>query len=106
METWNNLIDKFDLLLKKIKLERTVKIAGREIPPVVMGFALIVICIPIWGYLEFEGRNKLIGALVTILMAWGVVQLGAMGLGDGVGEKPGSSPADKSQAIRASNARK
>ncbi len=72
MKTWNNLVDKFDLLLKKIKLESTVKIAGREIPPVVMGFALIVICIPIWGYLEFEGRNKLIGALVAILMAWGV----------------------------------
>ena len=55
METWNNFIDKFDLLLKKIKLERTVKIAGREIPPLVMGFGLIAICIPIWGYLEFEG---------------------------------------------------
>ncbi len=98
METWNNLVDKFDLLLKKIKLESTVKIAGREIPPVVMGFALIVICIPIWGYLEIEGDNKLIGALVVILMAWGVVQLGALGLGDGVGEKPGSSSADKSFA--------
>lgn len=96
METWNNLVDKFDLLLKKIKLENTVKIAGREIPPVVMGFALIVICIPIWGYLEFEGQNKLIGALVAILMAWGVSQLGALGLGDGVGEKPGSSSADTS----------
>jgi len=82
METWNNLVDKFDLLLKKIKLESTVKIAGREIPPVVMGFALIIICIPIWGYLEFEGGNKLIGALVVILMAWGVAQLGALGLGD------------------------
>jgi hypothetical protein len=96
MKTWNNLVDKFDLLLKKIKLESTVKIAGREIPPVAMGFALIVICIPIWGYLEFEGQNKLIGALVAILMAWGVAQLGALGLGDGVGEKPGSSSADKS----------
>ena len=61
METWNNLIDKFDLLLKKIKLESTVKILGREIPQVFMGFALIVVCIPIWGYLEFEGKNKLIG---------------------------------------------
>lgn len=80
METWNNLVDKFDLLLGKIKLESTVKIAGREIPPVVMSFALVIICIPIWGYLEFEGRNKLIGALVVILMAWGVAQLGALGL--------------------------
>jgi hypothetical protein len=94
METWNNLVDKFDLLLTKIKLESTVKIAGREIPPLVMGFALIVICIAIWSYLEFEGDNKLIGALVAILMAWGVAQLGALGLGDGVGEKVGSSTAD------------
>lgn len=83
METWNNLVDKFDLLLEKIRLESTVKIAGRKIPPVVMGFALIVICIPIWGYLEFEGRNKLIGALVAILMAWGVAQLGALGFASG-----------------------
>lgn len=98
METWNNLVDKFDLLLTKIKLESTVKIAGKEIPPVVMGFALLVICIPIWGYLESAGRNILIGALVAILMAWGVAQLGALGLGDGVGEKPGSSSADKSFA--------
>jgi hypothetical protein len=99
METWNNLVDKFDLLLQRIKLESTVKIAGREIPPVVMGFALIVICIPIWGYVEIEGRNILIGALVAILMAWGVTQLSALGLGDGIGEKPGSSSADKSDAI-------
>ena len=98
METWNNLIDKFDLLLKKIKLESTVKIAGREIPQVFMGFALIVVCVPIWGYLEFEGENKLIGALVVLLMAWAVTQLGALGLGDGVGEKPGSSSVDKSKA--------
>ena len=97
METWNNLVDKFDLLLTKFKLESTVKISGREISPVVMGFALIIICIPIWGYLESEG-NKLIGALVAILMAWGVAQLGALGLGDGVGEKPGGSSADKSFA--------
>ncbi len=96
METWNNLVDKFDLLLKKIKLESTLKIRGREIPPMVMGLALIVISIPIWGYLEFEGRNKLIGALVSLLLAWGVAQLGALGLGDGVGEKPGSSSSDKS----------
>lgn len=102
METWNNLVDKFDLLLKKVKLESTVKIAGREIPPVVMGFALIVICIPIWGYVEFEGRNILIGALVAILMAWGVTQLSALGLGDGIGEKPGSSFADKSRPIEQS----
>ena len=96
METWNNLVDKFDLLLEKIKMKSTVKIAGREIPPVVMGFALIAICIPIWGYLEIEGDNKLIGALVVILLAWGVAQLGALGLGDGVGEKPGSSSTEKS----------
>ena len=96
MEIWNNLIDKFDLLLSKIKLERKVKIAGREIPPVVMGFTLIVICIPIWGYLEYEGKNKLIGALVAILMAWSVIQLGTLGLGDSVGEKPGSSSSDDS----------
>ena len=98
MEAWHNFIDKFDLLLKKIKLERTVKIAGREIPPLVMGFALIAICIPIWGYLEFEGKNKLIGAVVVILMAWAVVQLGSLGFGDGVGEKVDSSSTDKSRA--------
>ena len=95
LETWNNLIDKFDLLLKKIKLERTVTIAGRKIPPIFMGFALIAVCIPIWGYLEVEGKNKLIGALVVLLMGWAVTQLGALGLGDGVGEKPGSSAADR-----------
>lgn len=99
METWNNLVDKFDLLLEKIKLESTVKIFGIEVLPVIMGFALIVACIPIWGYLEFEGKNKLIGALVAILMAWGVSQLGALGLGDGVGEKPNSSSADEPWAI-------
>ncbi len=44
METWNNLLDKFDLLLTKIKLGSTVKIAGREIPPMLVGFALIVSC--------------------------------------------------------------
>ena len=64
-----------------------------------MGFALIVICIPIWGYLEIEGENKHIGALVAILMAWGA-QLGALGLGDGVGEKPESSSIDKPRAIQ------
>ena len=95
LETWNNLIDKFDLLIKKIKLERTVTIAGRKIPPIFMGFALIVICIPIWGYLEVEGKNKLIGALVVLLMGWAVTQLGTLGLGDGVGEKPGSSAVDE-----------
>jgi hypothetical protein len=31
-------------------------------------------------------------------MAWGVAQLGALGLGDGVGEKPGSFPAGKTFA--------
>ena len=95
LEIWNNLIDKFDLFLKKIKLERTVTIAGRKIPPIFMGFALIVVCIPIWGYLEVEGKNKLIGALVVLLMGWAVTQLGALGLGDGVGEKPGSSTVDR-----------
>lgn len=95
MKTWNNLIDKSDLLLQKIKLGSTVKIAGRRIHPVIMGFVLIVICIPIWGYLEIEGDNELIGAVVVIAMAWGVAQLGALGLGDGIGEKPGSSSTDK-----------
>ena len=65
-----------------------------------MGFALIAICIPIWGYLEIEGENKYIGALVAILMAWGVAQLGALGLGDGIGEKPESSSLDKPRAIQ------
>ncbi len=96
LETWNNLIDKVDLLLKKIKLERTLTIAGRKIPPIFLGFALIVVCIPIWGYLEVEGKNKLIGALVVLLMGWAVTQLGALGLGDGIGEKPGSSTVDRS----------
>ena len=94
METWNNLVDKFDLLLEKIKLESTVKIFGIEVLPVIMGFALIVTCIPIWGYLEFEGKDKLIGAFVVVLMAWAVAQLGALGLGDGIGEKPGNSSDD------------
>ena len=98
METWNNLVDKFDLLLTKIKFASTVKIRGKEISPVVMGFALIAICVPIWGYLEFEGDNKLIGALVVILMAWAVAQLSALGLGDGFGVKPGESPSAKSDA--------
>ena len=95
LESWNNLIDKFDLFLKKIKLERTVSIAGRKIPPIFTGFALIIVCIPIWGYLEIEGKNKLIGALVVLLMGWAVTQLGALGLGDGVGEKPGSSTVER-----------
>lgn len=99
MKTWNNLIDKSDLLFQKIKLGSTVKIAGRRIPPVVMGFVLIVICIPIWGYLELEGDNTLIGAVVVVVMAWGVAQLGALGVGDGFGEKPGGSSTDKSWAI-------
>ena len=98
METWNNLVDKFDLLLNKIKMESTVKIAGREIPPVVMGFALIAICIPIWGYLEFEGDNKLIGALVVILMAWVVAQLGALELGD-IGSATVSETTESSNSI-------
>ena len=96
MEIWNNLVGKFEALLSKIDLKSTVKIGGRDIPPLVMGFALITICIPIWGYLEFEGKSKLVGALVVLLMAWAVGQLSALGLGDAVGEKPGSSSSDKS----------
>lgn len=96
MKIWNNLIDKIDILLSKLKFESTVKIAGREIPPLVMGFTLIIICVLIWGYVEFTGRNKLIGALVAILMAWGVAQLGALGFGDGVGKKPDGSSNDES----------
>ncbi|MDO9476173.1 MAG: hypothetical protein Q7L07_05615 [Pseudohongiella sp.] len=103
METWNNLIDKFDHLLTKIKLDSTVKISGREIPPLVMGFALVAICIGIWTYLEFAGGNKiiatLIGALVVILMAWAVAQLSALGLGDGIGEKPVVSAANNANSI-------
>ena len=97
MQTWNNLIDKIDLLLRKVRLDSTIQIAGKKISPVIMGFALIAVCIPIWGYLEIEGENKLIGALVVVLMAWAVSQLSALGLGDGVGEKPGSSLVDKSE---------
>ncbi len=100
METWNNLVDKFDLLLTKVKFDSTVKIAGREIPPLVMGFALIVVCIAIWGYLEFEGNNKLIGALVSVLMAWGVAQLSAMGWGDGIGEHAAGSTYEETLAAR------
>ena len=36
-----------------------------------------------------------VGALVVVLMAWGVAQLGALDLGDGVGEKPGNSSGDE-----------
>lgn len=96
METWNNLIDKFDHLLTKIKLDSTVKIAGREIPPFVMAFVLIGVCFGIWTYLEFEGSNKLIGAVVVVLMAWAVAQLSALGLGDGIGEKAAVPRDDKS----------
>lgn len=96
METWNNLIDKFDHLLTKIKLESTVKIGGREIPPFIMAFVLIGVCFGIWTYLEFQGSNKLLGALVVVLMAWAVAQLGALGLGDGIGEKASVPKDDKS----------
>ncbi|TFH74836.1 hypothetical protein E3V39_01350 [Gammaproteobacteria bacterium LSUCC0112] len=106
METWNNLIDKFDHLLTKIKLDSTVKISGREIPPLVMGFALVAICIGIWTYLEFAGGNKiiatLIGAVVVILFAWAVAQFGALGLGDGIGEKVTVPTAEKSSSMDAS----
>jgi hypothetical protein len=44
--------------------------------------------------LEFEGKDKLIGAFIVVLMAWAVAQLGALGLGDGIGEKPGNSSDD------------
>ena len=98
METWNNLVDKFDLLLTKVKFDSTVKIAGREISPLVMGFALIVVCMAIWAYLEFEGDNKLIGALVSVLMAWAVAQLSAMGWGDGIGEHAAGSTYEESLA--------
>lgn len=94
MEAWNNLVGKFETFLSKFNLQNTVNLGGRAIPPLVMGFALIAICIPIWGYLEFEGQNKSIGALVAVLMAWAVAQLSALDLGDGIGEKPDSSPAD------------
>jgi len=96
METWNSLIEKFDRLLGRINLGSTVTIAGRRISPVIMGFALIVLCIPVWGYLEIDGDNKFIGALVAVLMAWSVAQLSSLGLGDGVGEKPGVASADNS----------
>lgn len=95
METWNNLVDKFDLLLSRLKLQTTVKIFGRELSPLLVGFALLLVCIGIWAYLEFEGDNKLVGALVSILLAWGVAQLSALGWGDGIGEKPGSSSVNK-----------
>lgn len=95
METWNKLVGKIEALLSHINMKGTVTFGGREIPPLVMGFALITVCIPIWGYLEIEGRNKLIGALVVVLMAWGVAQLSALNLGDGVGERPGDSPIEK-----------
>lgn len=95
METWNKLVGKIEALLSHINMTGTVRFGEREIPPIVMGFALIAVCIPIWGYLEIEGRNKLIGALVVVLMAWGVAQLSALNLGDGVGERPGDSPIDK-----------
>jgi len=101
MGFWNNLVGKFEALLLKINLKSTIKIGGREIPPLVTGFVLIMICIPIWGYLEFEGQNKLVGALVVVLMAWGVAQLGALEFGDGVGEKSSDSKTDKSRAIQA-----
>ena len=95
MEIWNKLVGKIEALLSHIDMKGTVTFGGREIHPLVMGFALISVCIPIWGYLEIEGRNKLIGALVVVLMAWGVAQLSALNLGDGVGERPGDSPVEK-----------
>ena len=95
MDTWNKLVGKVEALLSHINMKGTVTFGGREIPPLVMGFALITVCIPIWGYLEIEGRNKLVGALVVVLMAWGVAQLSALNLGDGVGERPGDSRIEK-----------
>ena len=95
MEIWNKLVGKIEALLSHINMKGTVTFGGREIPPLVMGFTLLTVCIPIWGYLEIEGRNKLIGALVVVLMAWGVAQLSALNLGDGVGERPGDSSVEK-----------
>ena len=95
MEIWNKLVGKIEALLSHIDMKGTVTFGGREIHPLVMGFALITVCIPIWGFLEIEGRNKLIGALVVVLMAWGVAQLSALNLGDGVGERPGDSRIEK-----------
>lgn len=94
MEAWNDLVGRFETFLSKINLRNTVHLGRIAIHPLIMGFALMIICIPLWVYLEFEGQNKLIGALVAVLMAWGVAQLGALDLGDGVGEKPGSSSED------------
>ena len=95
MEIWNKLVGKIEALLSHIDMKGTVTFGGREIHPLVMDFALITVCIPIWGYLEIEGRNKLVGALVVVLMAWGVAQLSALNLGDGVGERPGDSRIEK-----------
>ena len=95
MEIWNKLVGKVEALLSMINMQGTVTFGGREIPPLVMGFALFTVCVPIWGYLEIEGRNKLIGALVVVLMAWGVAQLSSLNLGDGVGERPGGPPVEK-----------
>ena len=95
MGIWNKLIGKVETLLSRINMKSTIAFGGREIPPLAMGFALIAVCIPIWGYLEIEGRNKLIGALVVVLMAWSVAQLSSLNLGDGVGERPGGSPVEK-----------
>ena len=95
MEIWNELVGKSEALLSQINMKSTVTFGGREIPPLVMAFTLFTVCIPIWGYLEIEGRSKLIGALVVVLMAWGVAQLGALNFGDGVGERPGDSPVEK-----------
>jgi hypothetical protein len=90
---WNSVINKFYDILCKIKLERTFKVAGREIPHEYFGFALILVVLGLWAYVELEvGRHKGWGALIVILMAWGVVQLGALDLGDGVGEKPELKP--------------
>ena len=95
MEIWNKLVGKIEALMSQFNMKGTVTCGRREIPPLIMGFALFTVCIPIWGYLEIEGRNKLIGALVVVLMAWGVAQLSALNLGDGVGERPGDSGIEK-----------
>ena len=52
MEIWNKLVGKIEALLSHINMKGTVTFGGREIPPLVMGFALLTVCIPIWGYLE------------------------------------------------------
>ena len=57
MEIWNKLVGKIEALLSHIDMKGTVTFGGREIHPLVMGFALITVCIPVWGYLEIEAAK-------------------------------------------------